>query len=197
MIAFLGVATGAVFAVWILLAILATVRPTPRLRRLDPANLLQQWDLFAKPRSVDLVLLRRDVLRDETLTSWREVEIIGPRRWGSFIWNPGLRPKRAFVGMAAEVVRAARAQGGKRSVKPPGEGTLGAIPGMTTVPYLSLLNLVTAQSHSAVDATQFMLVAAPELAVTGRFEDANPGRVVFVSEFHRVAPADVPIAALS
>jgi hypothetical protein len=182
----LELALGALFAAWFVIAVLATTRRLAwPLARFDPASLLQEWDLFARPRYVDLILLRRDILRDGRLTPWCEVEVTGRRRWWNFVWNPELRARRAYLAMATEVVRAARdtRMEGDAAL---GEGIKGAIPTLTTVPYLALLNLVTAGSHAAVEATQFMIVAARDLAITGRYDPAEPGRVVFVSEFHRV-----------
>lgn len=181
-------AVGIALALWLVIAALAATRPFGwRLHRFDPADLLQQWDLFAKPRAVDLVLLRRDFLRDGTLTSWREVDVCGPRRWTDFVWNPDLRARRAYLGMASNLVRDARTTR-RQAPRPLGQGTAGAIELMTSREYVSLLGYVSSRSHPATDATQFMLVSARELAVTGRHDDGEGARVAFVSEFHRVDP---------
>jgi hypothetical protein len=181
---------GLVLAIWFILAVAATI---PALRdwavRLDPFDLLQPWNLFAQPRRVDFVLLRRDVLRDGTLTSWHEVEVGRSRRWSDFIWNPGLRARRAFVGLAADLVRAT-SRYDHQDTPAVGEGTRGAASTMLGVPYLTLLEYVAHRSHPAVQATQFMLVSVAGLGVTGRFDPANPGHIAFASEFHLVGQGD-------
>ncbi len=59
---------------------------------------------------------------------------------------------------------------------------------MTTVPYLTVLSYLSERSHAAVEATQFMIVAVPGQAITGRYGPAVPGGIEFVSELHRVRP---------
>jgi hypothetical protein len=175
---------GGLLAVWFGLAVLATSRMVGgHLSRFDPADLLQAWDLFARPRVADLILLRRDVLKDGTLTSWRELDVSGPRRWTDFAWNPNLRARRAYLGMARDLVSATR---NAPRDQPTGEGTRGAITAMTTRPYLGILRYVTARSHPAAEATQFMVMNVRDLALNGRYDDAGSARIVFVSEIHAV-----------
>ncbi len=186
MTAALGWAVGAVLGIWFVGIVLANTRRTrPFLTRRDVAGLLPDWALFARPRIEDYVLLRRDVLRDGTLTRWAELEVAGHRRWYNFIWNPGLGPRRAQLALAAQIIRIGRPH--RRGRRPhPGQGTVDAIGIMTSVPYLSLLKYVTTRSHAAVDATQFMIVSVPDQALTGRRGPGELGAVVFVSEFHAV-----------
>lgn len=67
---------GAVLAAWFLVTILRNLPPLRvAFARRDAARLLPDWALFARPRTADVILLRRDLLRDGTLTSWREVEV--------------------------------------------------------------------------------------------------------------------------
>ena len=73
---------GALLACWFLVTVLRNVPALgPAIARRDAVRMIPSWALFAKPQTVDMVLLRRDLLRDGTLTSWREVEMAGPRRW--------------------------------------------------------------------------------------------------------------------
>jgi len=184
---------GAVLAVWFLLTVLRNI---PSLRqgfvRRDAARLIPDWALFARPRTADMVLLRRDLLRDGTLTTWREVEVAGPRRWYNFAWNPELGPRRAFLALGSILGLSAQRGGGRRGSR--GQGTPTALTAMTTVPYLTVLSYLSERSHAAVEATQFMIVAVPGQAITGRYGPAVPGGIEFVSELHRVrhSPAGEP-----
>ena len=177
---------GALLAAWFLITVLRNI---PALRsaiaRHDAARLIPDWALFARPRTADLVLLRRDLLQDGTLTSWREVEIAGPRRWYNFIWNPDLGPRRAFLGLAS-LMAASASRDGHAVRESPGQGTPPALAAMTTVPYLTVLRYLSERSHGAVDATQFMIMAVPDQAISGRYTPGRPGRIEFVSELHRV-----------
>jgi hypothetical protein len=58
---------------------------------------------------------------------------------------------------------------------------------MTTRPYLGILRDVSARSHPAADATQFMVMRVRNLAVDGRYDNKGSARVAFVSEIHAVA----------
>ena len=172
---------GAVLAVWFLLTVLRNIPPLRRaLLRGEASGLIPDWALFARPRTTDMVLLRRDLLRDGTLTTWREVEVAGPRRWYNFVWNPELGPRRAFLALANVIGLPARRGRGR------GQGTRTALTAMTTVPYLTVLSYLSERSHAAVEATQFMIVAVPGQAITGRYGSAEPGSIEFVSELHRV-----------
>jgi hypothetical protein len=177
---------GGVLAAWFLVTI---PRNFPSLRvafaRRDPARLIPDWALFARPRTADIILLRRDLLRDGTLTSWQEVEVAAPRRWYNFIWNPELGPRRAFLSLGTLLTvnarRARRPAGDAR-----GQGTPTALTVMAGVPYLSVLRYLSERSHPAVEATQFMIMALEDQAVTGRHGPPGPTSIDFVSEFHQV-----------
>jgi hypothetical protein len=177
---------GALLAAWFLITV---ARNLPPLRaaflRLDAGRLIPDWALFARPRTADMVLLRRDLLQDGTLTSWREVEVAGPRRWYNFIWNPDLGPRRGFLSLASIIgLVARRDQGGQQHIR--GQGTKTALPAMTGVHYLTVLQYLSQRSHAAVEATQFMIMAVGGEALTGRYAPGEPGKIVFVSELHRV-----------
>jgi hypothetical protein len=176
---------GAVLAVWFLLTVLRNIPPLRQaFVRRDAARLIPDWALFAAPRTADMVLLRRDLLRDGTLTTWQEVEVAGPRRWYNFIWNPELGPRRASLALSSILGASARRDGGRLGAR--GQGTATALTDMTTVPYLTVLSYLSERSHAAVEATQFMIVAVPGQAITGRYGSAKPGNIEFVSELHRV-----------
>jgi hypothetical protein len=183
---------GALLAAWFLATLLRNVpRLRARLARHDAGRLLPDWALFARPRIEDLVLLRRDLLSDGTLTSWREVEVARPRRWYNFIWNPELSPRRAFLALASVI--AANASRGRRSPRGgQGQGTLTAPGAMMTVPYLTVLRYLSERSHSAVEATQFMIMAVADQAITGRYGPGEPGSIEFVSELHQVSGSATP-----
>jgi hypothetical protein len=193
MIGILGWLVGALLCAWFVVTVLASIPSLKRtMTRFDVARLIPDWALFARPRTVDMILLRRDVLRDGTLTHWRELEIAGPRRWYAFIWNPGLGPRRGFLSLADQTARAAR-----RFRDPAwrrlGQGTANAIGDMTTVRYLTILKYVAERSHESVDATQFMVMSVSGQAISGRYELTDPGSIVFVSELHLVRrPGPVP-----
>jgi hypothetical protein len=165
---------GAVLAAWFLITI---PRNLPSLRvafaRHDAARLIPDWALFGRPRTADIILLRRDLLRDGTLTGWREVEVARPRRWYNFIWNPELGPRRAFLSLGTILVANAR-----RTKRPAGDvrgqGTPAALTVMAGVPYLTILRCLSEQSHPAVDATQFMIMAVEDQAITGRYVRSGP-----------------------
>ncbi|HEY2575730.1 MAG TPA: hypothetical protein VGI74_05430 [Streptosporangiaceae bacterium] len=186
---------GALLAAWFLVTV---VRNLPPLRaaflRIDAGRLIPDWALFARPRTADMVLLRRDLLLDGTLTSWREVEVAGPRRWYNFIWNPDLGPRRGFLSLASIIgLVARRDQGGQRQIR--GQGTRTALPGMTGVHYLTVLQYLSRRSHAAVDATQFMIMAVSNQSVTGRHAPDEPASSIeFVSEIHLVRPAQAGLA---
>jgi len=175
---------GAVLAIWFLLTVLRNI---PSLRtafqRRDAAQLLPDWALFARPRTKDMVLLRRDVLGDGTLTRWREVTVAGPRRWYNVAWNPGLGPRRAMLALASTIIATAQRdrRAGRRAA---GQGTLTALTAMTSVPYLTILRYLSERSHPAVAATQFMIAAIEDQAITGRHAGAGQGHIEFVSELH-------------
>jgi hypothetical protein len=184
---------GGLLAAWFVVTAIASVPSLRRrLRRHDVVNLIPDWALFAKPRTVDMTLLRRDVLRDGTLTSWREVEIAGGRHWYNFIWHPELGPRRAFLALADQMARTASRQPNPRW-RLPGQGTPSAIGDMTTVPYLAILKYVSARSHPSVEATQFMVMAVAGQAITGRYDSTEPGDIEFVSELHLVPSEGQPV----
>jgi hypothetical protein len=176
---------GAVLAAWLLVTVL---RNLPFLRtafgRHDAAKLIPDWALFARPRTADVVLLRRDLLRDGTLTSWREVEVAGPRRWYNFIWNPELGPRRAFLTLGTILAHARNAKRPAGDAR--GQGTPVALTVMPGVPYLNILRYLSERSHPAVEATQFMIMAVEGQAITGRHAPSGATGIDFVSEFHRV-----------
>jgi hypothetical protein len=177
---------GALLAVWFLITIARNLPPLrTAIAHRDAARLIPDWALFARPRTADMILLRRDLLGDGTLTRWREVEIAGPRRWYNFIWNPELGPRRAFLSLASVITVAAqqRDRGQRREL---GQGTATALTAMTTVPYLTVLCYLSENSHAAVEATQFMIMEMRNLAITGRYTQADPGSIEFVSELHRI-----------
>ncbi len=178
---------GALLAAWFLLTVLRSV---PRWRlaflRRDAARLIPDWALFARPRTEDMVLLRRDLLRDGTLTRWQEVTVAGPRRWYNFAWNPELGPRRAFLSLASVITATAKRDRRAHRQAAGGQGTATALAAMTSVPYLTVLRYLSEQSHAAVVATQFMIVAIGDQAITGRYAPAGPGAIEFVSEMHNV-----------
>jgi hypothetical protein len=189
----LGWLVGALLGAWFLITVLRNIPPLrTAIARRDQGRLLPDWALFARPRTKDMVLLRRDLLQDGTLTSWREVEVAGPRRWYNFIWNPELGPRRASLALASTLVSAAN-QDSRTPGRVKGQGTRTALAAMMSVPYLTLVGYLSEQSHSAVEATQFMIMAVPDQAITGRYTPAKPGRVEFVSELHRVREPGAPV----
>jgi hypothetical protein len=180
---------GAVLGVWFLLTVLRNI---PSLRRVllrrDPVQLLPDWALFARPRTKDMVLLRRDVLGDGTLTRWQEVAVAGPRHWYNAAWNPGLGPRRAMLALASAIIATAQRdrRAGRRAA---GQGTPTALTAMTSVPYLTILRYLSERSHPAVAATQFMIAAIEDQAITGPYAEAGQANIEFVSELHWVRAA--------
>jgi hypothetical protein len=190
MIGVLGDVIGLFLGGWFVVTCLANFVPAKsslraRLGRHDVVGLIPDWALFVRPRVVDVLLLRRDVLGDGTLTTWREVEIAGPPHWYNFIWNPELGPNRAFLALADRALRNARRQSELQWIIP-GQGTKSAIPDMLTVPYLAMLKYVSENSGPFVAATQFMLMEVRDLAITGSYGVSEPGAILFVSEIHAV-----------
>lgn len=180
---------GALLGLWLLATVLRSIpvfRPLIAFR--DRARLVPDWRLFARPWTADLVLLRRDLLQDGTVTHWIEVDVAGPRRWYNFLWNPELGPRRAFLGIASIIV-ASPGRNLREAGEPQGQGMTAALPAMASPPYLAVLQYLSAASHAAVLATQFMIVSVPGQALTGKYAAGEPGTVRFVSELHRVRPA--------
>lgn len=188
----LGWVVGGALAVWFVATAVSNV---PRFRlavtRHDVAQLLPNWALFANPRMVDMVLLRRDILADGVLTDWEEVDVARPPRWYNCVWNPGLGPKRALLALSDQLDRASKPYRQAMWEKQ-GQGTAGAIPIMLSVPYLVLLKYVSRNSEPSVDAAQFMVMALRDRAIRGRFDPNPVGEVVVVSEFHLVRNAVEP-----
>jgi hypothetical protein len=181
---------GVLLAAWFLITVLRNLPPLrARLARRDRGGLLPDWALFARPRNDDLVFLRRDLLQDGTLTRWREVEMAGPRRWYNFIWNAELGPRRASIALSGGIVSSAsQDRSPPRPVR--GQGTRTALAAMISVHYLIALQYLSERSHSAVEATQFMIMSVGNQAITGRYTQAEPGRIQFVSELHQVREPD-------
>jgi hypothetical protein len=187
---FLGWVVGGILGTWLLLTVAAQIPPLRRkMVRHDVAGFLPNWNLFARPRVQDMVLLRRDILRDGSLTAWSELDVAPPIRWYNCVWNPGLGPRRALLALADRAARNARRQN-STLWRVPGQGSRSAIPDMLTVPYLGLLKYVSEQSETSVTATQFMVAAMDGLAVSGRLGDTGSGNVVLLSEFHQVPGSD-------
>jgi hypothetical protein len=188
----LGWLVGALLTAWFLMTVLRNI-PALRapLARRDQGRLLPGWALFAQARTTDMILLRRDLLRDGSLTCWREVEVAGPRRWYNFIWNPEFGPRRAFHGLGCALADDAR-RGGRPPGGAQGQGTATALTAMLTGPYLTVLGYLTRRSHPAVEATQFMIVAVHGQALSGRYAPGEPGSIAFVSELHRISRPGPP-----
>ena len=181
---------GALLAVWLLLTVL---RNFPRAAggdsRRDAVQLIPDWALFARPRVEDMVLLRRDLLRDGTLTRWREVDgrrstAVVQHRLESGPWR-----EASLLALASVIVGTAR-RDRRAHQQPAGQGTATALAAMFTVPYLTFLRYLSARSHPAVAATQFMIVTVADQAITGRYAATGQAAIEFVSELHRVRPAD-------
>jgi hypothetical protein len=179
---------GAVLGIWLLLTVARNLPGLgPVLARHDQAVLLPNWALFVRPRTADSILLRRDLLRDGNLTSWREVDVACPRRRYNLIWNPGMGPRRGFIALADAVIRGARRD--RKAGRPrAGQGTPGALTDMMMVPYLTILCYLAETSHAAVEATQFMIATAENQVILGRYDPAIRVNIEFVSELHRVRP---------
>jgi hypothetical protein len=184
---------GVVLMLWFVLGLLRYVPALRRgIERYDGLALLPTWFMFANPRVVDYAVLRRDVLDDGTLTRWHELPIALPSTPLAFVWNPRLLQTRALL-QICDALRAAGRRWGTPGRVPLGQGSAGASRTMTRMHYLVLLAYVSARSHPAVLATQFMVVSLPTHDGRGDGDVATGGRPVFVSELHLVGRPPVPL----
>lgn len=184
----LSCAVGGLLATWLLVTVVANILPVRRrwLRR-RRLEFIPSWALFARPRVEDFVLLRRDLLHDGTVTRWREVRVADVRHWWNVLWSPELGPRRAFLALAAQISTSSERRP-NRVWRNPGQGTGTAVDDMTTVPNLTILQYLSDRTPPAVDATQYMIVALRNQAITGPVATSGESRVVFVSEMHLVRP---------
>ena len=141
-------AVGALYATWVAATVANQFpdRCPAWLRSADVFGLVPVWTFFApNPGTTDYYLLYRDRLPDGSLDPWRKVEL-KPAENGLrlALWNPAKRRHKAL----SDVVGALLRTRGR-----PADGLV------VTVPYLLVLNAVTARPHApGATGTQFMIM---------------------------------------
>lgn len=157
---------------WLLLSILNQFRFSwlDRVKRADAFALLPLWTFFApNPGQSDYHCVYRDQFPDGTLGEWKELPLTEPRKPYSFFWNPEKRSKKVLSDVVASLVTDVASQ------------RLGHPDVMVTVPYLLLLNVVSAQPGSGGALRQFAVVETYGFIPTGA------PRALLSSIFHSVA----------
>lgn len=130
--------------------------------------IVPRWNLFAPvPGMHDFRLLVRDQSLDGSLTPWREIQVMPPRRGPSTVlWNAGQRRKKALIDVAQELLRAAmRCKHDLELVQ-------------MSLPYLILLTYVSESSSEFTRRRQFVVVKTS-------MREPDP-EVVFISGLHDV-----------
>src|SRR5262245_58261030 len=109
-------------------------------------SLLPYWSFFApNPARSDYRLMFRDRYVDGQLGLYRTVTLGGRTSWLNAVWNPTKRSQKALNDCVRGLARS--------TVRMP-ESSL-----KTTLPYLAILNHVTALRRTAAsEATQFVIV---------------------------------------
>ena len=97
-------ALAAVFGIWLLVTVLAHLKPFGALRRWDHLALIPTWNFFApRPSTDDYVLLYRMKLADGSRSCWTELRQDWKRDWWSALWNPGKRARKALLDLCMEL----------------------------------------------------------------------------------------------
>lgn len=153
-----------VFGVWFVLSIANQFKPIG----FDPFSIVPRFTFFApRPGTRDLHLLFRDVFEDG-YGPWTELPVLGEWRLSHALWHPRKRQKKALFDCVHGLSRLA----GERA-KSAVVGKKSALSLLRhfrlTIPYLTLLNVVTSlpRARPAV-ATQFLILesAGPARAAT-------------------------------
>ncbi len=160
-------ALAGLFIIWGLCTILVHFpRFSETIRVLDFFVVIPEWRFFApNPGRGDFFLLYRDQLADETITDWREIEIVRERALWSGLWNPRRREAKALFDACVELSKTKR--DAPDSV-------------LASIPYLTLLTYVSTQPRwsSSTLHTQFLVMMQ---------DNDQPDREVkplYLSEFH-------------
>ncbi|HWW62566.1 MAG TPA: hypothetical protein VN181_14430 [Thermoanaerobaculia bacterium] len=159
----------AVLFAWLLLSALMQIRVDvlQRWRRFDVLHLIPQYNFFAPvPGMNDFHVLYRDCLPDGAATDWAEITAIAPRHWWNAVWHPHRRQRKAIFDVTTTFAKELQLYGAEK------------VP--LSVPYLLLLNYVSAQDHRpAATSTQFLLMMS-----YGGHEAAKEPDVMFLSTLH-------------
>ncbi|MEQ1949590.1 MAG: hypothetical protein ABL995_20530 [Bryobacteraceae bacterium] len=162
----LGVALG----VWLLLTIATqgTGKVIRWIRQWDVLDVLPMWWFFAPvPGRHDFHLLVRDRHSSASFTMWRELDVVPPRKWWGFLWNPERRQRKAFFDLASELTQISTMGLSNQHVE-------------ITEAYLTFLNIVCSlpRVHPA-NETQFLLMVSSFSGV----EKPGPEKAI-VSSIH-------------
>jgi hypothetical protein len=157
--------------VWFVLSIVQQFGPSwfERVREFDIFGLLPLWTFFApNPGHSDYHLVYRDRAADGTLTAWQELVLAEERDPSAFLWNPQKRSKKVLADVAATLAEYGNLQVSEDAL-------------MLSLPYLILLNVVSALEPHESSERQFALVE------TFGFRRFEPNRVLLVSDFHTLS----------
>jgi hypothetical protein len=133
-------------------------------------GLIPVWTFFApNPGMTDYYLLYRDRLPDGTLDNWKKIELRGSENgFRHMWWNPTKRKQKALTDALSSLIEFVR-HGGNDAV-------------VASVPYILILNFITAQPHTlGTNGTQFMV-----LEHGGFANEPEHSRVLVMSGIHRL-----------
>lgn len=165
----LGFVSVAVVTLWLVASALYQIGACRRrLARLDLLELLPSWSFFAPhPATRDSHVVIQDLRADGSLSGWKTVTSIPPRRLLDVVWNPTKRPRKILRDAAKSAQRTRRIAGSDGVVQ-------------CSMAYLVILHFcleAVPHDHSAV-SRQFAIVET-----SGR-----QGRrvwITFISIFHQ------------
>ncbi len=174
---------GLIFATWFICSI---VGQFPRfrwyrcIRKYDYFSLVPLWTFFApNPGRSDYRLVYREKRADGTVSEWREIPVIEPRKPHSFIWNPEKRSKKVLGDIVSSC-----------AMSVPVERRFDARPVMLTLSYLIVLSAVCHHAPTTgVTQRQFLIVE------TFGFRRSATPNILLCSEFHPISPVNAVRAA--
>jgi hypothetical protein len=140
------------------------------LRAVDIFGLIPVWTFFApNPGMTDYYLLYRDRLPDGSLDNWKKIELKGAENgFRVALWNPTKRKQKALSDLFTSLIEFVRHGGIDAAV--------------VSVPYILILNFITARSHTlGTGGTQFMV-----LEHGGFANQPERSRVLLMSKIHRL-----------
>ena len=136
----------------------------------DIFGLVPTWTFFApNPGMTDYYLLYRDRLLDGSFDNWRKVELKQSENgFRLALWNPTKRKHKALSDLVSSLISVADQRSSDALI--------------ATVPYLLILNFISARPHSlGASGTQFMV-----LEHSGFSDEPQQSRVLMMSGVHRL-----------
>lgn len=164
-----------ILGIWALFSILVHIPsfPTHRFSLFYNLALMPQWNFFApNPPKGDFVILYRDKLIDDLLTSWIEIKNKNRNNFICWIWNPNKRFNKAQYDIINELVSVSnQLKVSNLEEQEKKESTI------QTVAYLALLKyVINHQINPLALERQFAIVTRKVVGYD----------LVFTSNFHRI-----------